>query len=193
LRAHDSLRTHVPAAGDPGYELERRDPLLVEQILLQVNGVQLTTLRKLHIAGWTKSESFLRRSSEELVRDTGIDTTLAERIIGAFRAFRSQFASLAPAPARAEELQRLAVLLDELRAQQARFEQACARFGAEDLRQRREQRVARARSLRGIYALLARLGELERIAALERAPFEAKIADLTDYLSSARRSAAFVS
>jgi hypothetical protein len=193
LRAHESLRTHVPAAGDPDCELERREPMLVEQILLQVNGVQLTTLRKLHVAGWTTSESFLRRSSAELVRDTGLDAALAERIIGAFRAFRGQFATLAPAPARAEELRHLALLLDELRAQQARFEQASARFGPEDLRQRREHRVARARSLRGIYALLARLGELERIAALERAPFQAKIAELTDYLSSARRSAAFVS
>jgi hypothetical protein len=193
LRAHENLRSHVPAAGDPGYELERREPLLVEQILLQVNGVQLTTLRKLHVAGWTTSESFLRRSSAELVHDTGIDTALAERIIGAFRAFRGQFATLAPAPARAEELRHLAALLDELRAQQARFEQVSARFGAEDLRQRREQRVARARSVRGIYALLARLGELERIAALERAPFQAKIAELTNYLSAARRSAAFIS
>jgi hypothetical protein len=193
VRAYASLRAHIPAAADPEYELGRRDPPLVEQILLQVNGVQLTTLRKLHAAGWTASESFLRRTTDELVRDTGIDAALAERIIGAFRAFRGQFATLVPAPSRAEELRRLAALLDELRGQQARFEQAAARFRDEDLRERRELRAARARSVRGIYALLARLGELERIAALERAPFPAKIAELTTYLSSATRSPTLVS
>jgi hypothetical protein len=193
LRAYAVLRAHIPAAADPDYELGRRDPLLVEQILLQVNGVQLTTLRKLHAAGWTTSESFLRRTQDELARSTGMDAALAERIMAAFRTFRAQFATLVPAPARSEEMRLLAALLEELRMHQARFEQASARFGDDDLRERREQRVARARSVRGIYALLARLGELERIAALERAPFQAKISELTAFLSSAGRPASLLS
>ena len=52
--------------------------------------------------------------------------------------------------------------------------------------QKKELRKARAQTLLDIQVVLARLGEVDRLAELERLPFEQKLAHLESFLEEAR-------
>jgi hypothetical protein len=190
LGVYGNLCALIPGLPKPEQELARRDRALVDALLTQVEGLHNAAVHSLEAKGFCASQRLLRSSAEELAGETGLSPELARRIVDTFQAFRREHATMAPDLASSEELRRLSALLEELRVQQMQFEQASTRFRDQDLLDRRLMRAARARSLRRIYVILARLGEVERIGQLERVPFQMKIAELTDYLRAATRAAA---
>ncbi len=192
LRAYATLAERVSAAIDIEEEHGRRDPVVVDALLHQIDGVHKAALDKIYEAGWSSTERFLGASPEELDRATGVGRELAERIVAAFRAFREEFPTAAPDPMRAEELRRLGERLDRLREEQSRFERACSEWSDAALIDRRALRRSRMRTLQSIHLLLARMGEVERIGALERAPYPKKIAELAEYLRAEKSRATAV-
>lgn len=192
-RSYERLRARVPEAQDPRRELARRDDVLVEALLLSVEGMHPHALQRLRAAGWDKSARFVQRGPEALMHETGLDLALCQGICAAFSRFSEEFPGMVPAPTRVRELARLATLVDTLRAQQARFEQAAAGFSEQDLTQRRVLRAERLYTTRQISAILSRLGEVERVTLLDRAPYAQKIAHLTEFLRDARAPQAALS
>jgi hypothetical protein len=95
-----------------------------------------------------------------------------------------------PDATRAAERERLAELAAQLRREQDAFERASESWAADAPDQKKSLRKARAQTLLDIQVLLARLGEVDRLAELERQPFEKKLAQVEAFLDEARDKSA---
>ena len=93
-----------------------------------------------------------------------------------------------PDATRAGERGRLAELASKLRREHDGYEKACEAWSGDAPEQKREFRKARAQTMLDVQVLLARLGEVDRLAELERLPFERKVARLEAFLEEARET-----
>jgi hypothetical protein len=73
-----------------------------------------------------------------------------------------------------------------LRREHDDYERASASWTREAGDQKKELRKAREQTLLDIQVELARLGEVERLAKMERLPFEMKLSHLESFLEEAR-------
>jgi hypothetical protein len=190
--AYAVLADKVRAAVDIEEEHGRRDPVVVDALLRNVEGLHDVARARIYDAGYRATDRFLSATVAELDRETGIGDELSARVIAAFASFRSEFPTTAPEPMRAEELRRLAERLAQLRDEQARFERASSAWSDDALSERRAVRKSRKRAIQSIHLVLARIGEVDRIGALERAPYATKIAELTEYLRAEKSRATAV-
>ena len=122
-------------------------------------------------------------------------SALAERIVVRFEGYRGHAPSTLATAARLRERERLARLVGEMEQMQAEFARAADGWTEEDTANKRHLRHVRDTALLEAKVVLARLGEVARrglhagegrfvsIAALERLPYERKLAALQEYLA----------
>jgi hypothetical protein len=161
-----------------------REPVIVQLLLLQVPGVHKRTVEKLYAAGVHHIEAFLKGKPEELAAVAGIEMELAERIVAKFQDYRRRVSSLVAQSIPEEERVTLLRMVDQLREQNEGYERARAGWAAEDRAAKRRLRRQRGQTLKEIYVVLARMGEVERIDELQKLPVRGQLERLERFLEN---------
>jgi hypothetical protein len=184
LGAYDALVPIAPALLSLESEHGRREPVLVRSLLLQIEGVEAVTIEKLWAAGLGELRTLTQAKPEEISVVCGIEADVAGAIAARLSRFvRELGGTLSTADSNAERA-RLRALVDSLRSRNEEFEKAAEKWSESSIAQKRRLRVERARVLHEIVVTLARLGEVERIAVLDRLPYARKINELNQYVTS---------
>jgi hypothetical protein len=186
LAAYEKLSTLMPQAFALEMDRAQREAAILQSLLLQVPDVKKVTIDKLYAAGLTTLEALLLANSGDVAAATGIDLTLAVRIVARFRDYRDQVVAGVPDATRAQERDRIAKLTARLRMEHDAFVSASRGWSLEDQERKKTSREARARTLLDIQVVLARLGEVDRLKEIERLPFEKKLEHLESFLEEAR-------
>jgi hypothetical protein len=179
LSAYEQMMEVLPRAFELG---SGREAMLLHLLLLQVPGVHEFTIDKLYAAGLNRLDAFLNAKADELAAVAGIQLTAAESIVLHFRDYRRRFRSVLADPTPAEARQRLADLVERLRVEHGEFERARAGWSPESQADKRRLRNERRSTLSSIYVSLARLGEIDRVDALQKKPVQLQLEELEEYL-----------
>jgi hypothetical protein len=185
IASYDRLLEIMPHAFALDSDRTVREAIIVQALLLQIPGVRKVTIDKLYAAGLTSLEVMFAAKADDVESTTGISRILAERIVEKIQAYRKELKNVVPDASRTNERDRLAALARELRRQHVEYEQAAAGWSEEAEAKKKYLRHARDESLLRIKVILARLGEVERLAAIERLPFQKKIEKLEAFLEEA--------
>jgi hypothetical protein len=180
LDAYAGLTACLPAAFDLDGERARREPIILQSLLLLVPGVVPLTVERFLAAGLNRLDVLVKAHAEEIAAVTGIEISLAAGVLEVLRAERNVGAGNPD-----EERRRLQALTGRLAGEHAAFERAAADWTAEAKAAKGRQRQLREQTLLRIKVSLARLGEVDRIERLERLPFGKKIEDLYNLLRTA--------
>jgi len=184
LRRYQRLIELIPQAFELDAERDRREPIIVEALLYQVEGVEKPTIDKLFSVGLGRLDALLAANVGDLAAVSGIRPELAAGIVGQFHAYRANAHATLAAPDATAERKQLHDLLITLSIQNDDFNRAAGGWSDEDKAKKRDARKGREQTFQRIKVALARLGEREQLAKLERMPFDQRIAMLDRYLSA---------
>ena len=186
-RRYQRLIEMIPKAFQLDAERDRREPIIVECLLRQVPGVERVTLDRLAAAGLGRLAPLLAANAGDMAATAGIRLELAEAIVARIRAYRAASASTVAAADAAAEVKELRTLISALGTQHDEFMKAATGWSDEALEKKKSQRKERDQTFLQIKLTLARLGAKDRLAKLEKMPFQDRIADLQRYLSEVSR------
>jgi hypothetical protein len=164
-------------------EHDRREPIIVRSLLLQVEEVRGIALGKLYLAGLGRLGSLLAARADDIASTTGLPAATANAVAESVAAYRRSFALTTASADPRREHQELGALVDRLAALGNAYEAASARFSDAAYAERRRLRGERTRLLLQIDLLLARVGECDRVARLERMAVQKRIGALRELLS----------
>jgi hypothetical protein len=184
LGRYDELSKLMPQAFALDLDRTQREAAILQSLLLQVPEVKKVTLDRMYAAGLTTLEAMFLATPGDIAATTGIPETLAEQIVERFQAYRAQVKATVPDATRAKDREHIAELTAKLRREHDDFERAADSWSSGV--SKKELRKAREQTLLDIQVALARLGEVDRLAQLERLPFEKKLAHLESFLEEAR-------
>jgi hypothetical protein len=184
LRRYQRLIELIPQAFELDAERDRREPIIVEALLYQVEGVEKPTIEKLFAVGLGKLEALLAANADDVAAVSGIRKEIAVAIVAQFKTYRATANSAVSAPDAVAERKQLGDLLIVLSLQNDDFRRAADGWTVEDKTKKRELRKAREQTFQRIKVTLARLGEREQLTRLEKLPFDERIAQLDMYLST---------
>jgi hypothetical protein len=187
--AYGKLIEHLPGAFALEGERGRREPIIVRSLLLQVPGVHHLALEKIYAAGLNSLAMFHAARAGDIAAATGLADAVAARIVERFQRHRREIAELGPGKDRARERAELEALVGVLRQQHEGYEKLSAAWSSDAATRRANLRKERGETVLQINVLLAHLGEVDRLKALEKLPFQQKIRDLERYLEEAKRRA----
>ncbi|HTR52815.1 MAG TPA: hypothetical protein VMJ10_19005 [Kofleriaceae bacterium] len=184
LRRYQRLIELIPHAFELDAERDRREPIIVEALLSQIEGVERVTIDKLFAVGLGKLDALLAANVGDVAAVTGMRTELAGAIVAQFKQYRASASSTVSAPDATAERKQIHDLVITLSIQHDDFRRAAHGWSDDDKTKKREARKARERTFQRIKVALARLGERDRLARLERLPFDERIAMLDQFLSA---------
>ena len=189
LRRYQRLIELIPRAFELDAERDRREPIIVEALLYQVEGVEKPTIDKLFAVGLGKLDALLAANATDLAAVSGLRPELAARIVAQFRTYRATANATLAAPDAMAERKTLGDLLITLSIQNDDFQRASGGWTEEDKAKKREARKQREQTFQRIKVALARLGERDQLAKLEKMPFDQRIATLDRFLSAPPQAA----
>ncbi|HEX7839611.1 MAG TPA: hypothetical protein VF469_19180, partial [Kofleriaceae bacterium] len=184
LRRYQRLIELIPQAFELDAERDRREPIIVESLLYQIPGVEKRTVERLFAVGLSRLDGLLRATAEELAVVAGVRIELAAAIVAQFQTYRTGASSALAAPDPAAERRQLGDLLIMMSVQNDEYNHASTMWGGEARARKQEARRQREQVFQRIKVALARLGERELLARLEKLPFGERIASLDRYLSA---------
>ena len=187
IAIYEELIAVMPGAFSLEMDRNQRESVIVHSLLLQIPGVRKVTIERLYAAGLSSLDTMFAAKPDDVADTTGIARDLSERIVAHFQQYRSQLKTTVPDATRTHERERIGALAKQLRAQHDAFEKASDGWSGGDLASKKELRQARAATLLEVNLLLARLGEVERLRAIERLPFDRKVSEIESYLEDAER------
>jgi hypothetical protein len=184
LRRYQRLIELIPQAFELDAERDRREPIIVEGLLSQIEGVEKLTIDKLFSVGLNRLDALMNAKADEIAIVAGIREELASRIADRFRAYRDSAHTTVATHDPAVERRELATLLATLKQQNADFDRASSGWTDEAKAAKRDLRKQRDQTFNQIKVALARLGDRDQLPQLEKLPFNERIATLDRYLSS---------
>jgi hypothetical protein len=186
LRLYQRLVELIPQAFELDGERDRREPIIIEALLFQIDGVERPIVDKLFSVGLSRFETLIRANVDELVAVSGIRREVATAIVDQLRTYRTGAQAVLSAPDPMTERRQLHDLLIMMSLQHDDFVRASTGWTDEARASKRGLRRQREQTYQRIKLSLARLGEREQLASLERLPFGERIATLDRYLSAPR-------
>ncbi len=165
------------SAGDPASDSDRREPMVVEALLLQIPGVDSLAVFKLGSAGLLRLAPLLKLGAADLTRTTGLPPAVAEAVVAVLARWQGGLT----APSReiqAAAWQVLEPLTAQLETVHTSHERATAGWTREQVTARRQLRQDRDRVYMSIKAALASVGELDLMLRLEKLSFARRIDEL---------------
>jgi ElaB/YqjD/DUF883 family membrane-anchored ribosome-binding protein len=166
MLAYQQVTEQMPEVFALDGERDRRETIIVHALLQQVPEVRKLAIDRMYAAGLTSLETLFLAKADDIAATTGIGEALASLIVAKFQQYRAESAALVD-PSRAAECERIGELAAELRTVHEEFETLASAWGEEAHAGKRSARRQRAELLLKIKVLLARVGEVDRIAALE--------------------------
>lgn len=185
LGSYEKLVEILPNAFALERDRTQREAVIVQSLLLSVPDVRKVTIDKLHAAGLTSLSQLYDGKPDEIAVVADIPLQLAQRIVERFQAYRREVQSSSPSDARAAEREKLASLAETLKKHHTTYEEASKGWDAEAKAKKRESFRAREETWLEISVILARFGEVERLAGIEKVPFGQRIAQLAAFLEEA--------
>jgi hypothetical protein len=183
LRRYDQLIELIPQAFELDAERDRREPIIVESLLRQVDGVETLTIDKLFAVGLSRLDALMRANAGDMAAAAGIRPELAASIVERIGSYRAHGGAAVSALDAAQEQRELGELLRALKRQHREFEQAASSWSDDARNRKRELRKERDQTFLQVRVALARLGERDRINRLEKLPFEGRIEVIEGYLA----------
>jgi hypothetical protein len=180
LTAYNGLTEVMPDA----FSLEGgRSPedAVVNLLLLQVAGVNRTVLGKLAAAGLTTLAALFGSDAASIAATSGISRELALRIVKKAEGYRRDLQQSANVPGFSER-QLLEALAPQLRKIHNEYEKASEGWSDDALARKRHLRQSRTEIFVRVQVLMARLGEVERVQAMEKVSFERRLERIERYL-----------
>ena len=180
LTAYNGLSEVMPDA----FSLEGgRSPedTVVNLLLLQVAGVNRTVLGKLAAAGLTTLAALFGSDAASIAATSGISQELALRIVKKAESYRRDLHQSANVPGFSER-QLLEALAPQLRKIHNEYEKASEGWSDDALARKRHLRQSRTEIFVRVQVLMARLGEVERVQAMEKVSFERRLERIERYL-----------
>src|SRR5262249_48615529 len=150
LARYERLTELIPQAFELDAERDRREPIIVEALLLQVDGVEKLTIDKLFAVGLNRLETLMNANADEMVAVSGIQTAIAAGIVSKFRSYREAKPASVSVRDPAAERRELADLLNTLSVQNADFERAASTWTEESRTRKRELRKQREQTFQQI-------------------------------------------
>jgi hypothetical protein len=166
-------------------ERGRREAIIVHSLLKQVPEVSKLTIDKLYAAGINSLDMMFVATPGALSETTGIGDDVAQAIVERFQRYRVELRVVLAGETRTIEKERLTRLCSDLRRLCHQYEEV-ADDGSDTAHARKKQiRRARNEALLQVNVVLARLGEIERIAQIERLPIVRKLEQVERFLREA--------
>jgi hypothetical protein len=184
LRRYQRLIELIPQAFELDAERDRREPIIVEALLLQIDGVERPTMDKLFAVGLNRLEALTSANAQDIVAVSGIRTAVADSIVQQFKSYRARTKAVVSVRDPAAELRELAELVKSLSSQNAEFLRAASAWNDDARARKREVRKQREQTFQRIKVSLARLGARDQLSKLERLPFQDRVENLAMYLSA---------
>ncbi|HEU0030270.1 MAG TPA: hypothetical protein VFQ53_06555 [Kofleriaceae bacterium] len=184
LRRYERLIELIPQAFALDSERDRREPIIIEALLFQIDGVERPIIDKLFGVGLNRLDALIRANVDDMVAVSGIRREIAEAIVEQFRTYRSDAKSIVSAPDAMAERRQLHDLLITLSLQNDDYNRVATGWTDEARAAKRNLRKQREQTFQRIKVALARLGEKDQVAKLERMPFQERIATIDRYLSA---------
>ena len=185
LGRYQRLIELIPQAFELDAERDRREPIIVEALLYQIEGVEKRTVEKLFAVGLSRLEALLQATADEIAVVAGIRQDLSEAIVEQFRTYKVGANAALSAPDPLAERRALGDLLIMLSVQNDEYNHAATKWSDDARARKRDARKQRDHTFQRIKVALARLGERDQLARLEKLPFDERIAALDRYLSAA--------
>lgn len=185
LSCYEALVKTLPMAFDLKSERDRREPIVVHQLLLQVPGVHKVAIDKLYAAGLASLDGLCRSTADDLMALAHLDREGAEAIIRRFQAYLRERTEQVLEKGEVQAKQKLRAIVDKLGKAHLEFQRAEVDEDRE--RKRRARNERRSRTLE-MNVLLAQLGEIELVADLERSATERRIERVRGYIESSGRA-----
>ncbi len=182
MKRYARLVELIPRAFALDGERDRREPIIVESLLRQVPGVEKLTIDRLFAAGLSRLDVLMRANAGDMAAAAGIAAATAARIAERMQSYRKSLPTAVAAQDAAAEHGQLRALVDALEQQHGEYESAAAGWSDEHRARKRAARRERERLFLEVRVGLARLGQTERLAELEKQPFKERIRALTAYL-----------
>ncbi len=188
LSSYANLGRLYPEVFSLEQERGKRETIIVHSLLRQVPQISKLDIDRIYAAGLTSLDMMFVAKADALSSTTGVDETIAWRIVERFQRYRVETRVLAGGT-KTSERDRLARLCAELRRCHEHYEKIANDGSDAAQAKRRELRRAKNESLLQIKVVLARLGETDRIDRLERLAVARKIEHLEDFLREAEPEA----
>jgi len=185
LRRYQRLIDLIPQAFELDAERDRREPIIVEALLYQIDGVERRTVEKLFAVGLSRLDALLQATADEISVVAGVRQDLAEAIVEQFRTYKVGASAALSAPDPLAERRQLGDLLIMMSVQNDEYNHAATKWTDDAKLRKRDARRQRDQTFQRIKVALARLGEREQLARLEKLPFDERIGALDRYLSAA--------
>jgi hypothetical protein len=185
MNAYGKLVSLLPSAFEVKGDRDRREPLVVHHLLLQIPGVQKVTLDKLYAAGLASLESLCKASAEDLIAIGRVEVESAHAIVRRFQAYWRERAEEPLAKSEDRTKHKLRELVAGLAKAHTEFQEAEA---AEDRERKRRARSERRERAAAMNVILAQLGEVDLVEELERSPTERRIERVQSYIEHSRAS-----
>jgi hypothetical protein len=184
LRRYQRLVELIPQAFELDAERDRREPIIVEALLLQIDGVERLTIDKLFAVGLNRLDALMNANVDDVVAVSGIQRGLAAAIVEQFRSYRAHAKAAVSVRDHAAELRELAGLLSSLASQNEAFCEASNAWSDDAVARKRNLRRQREQTFQRIKVTLARLGAREQLSRLEKLPFQERIESIGRYLNA---------
>jgi hypothetical protein len=184
LRRYARLVELIPQAFELDAERDRREPLIVEALLCQIDGVERPTIDRLFAVGLNRLDALMNANAGDVAAVSGLRIELATAIVAQFKSYRASASATVAAPDAAAERRQLADLLIMLSILHDDFEKASSEWAGDGPQRKRQLRKQREQTFQQIKVTLARLGERDQLQRLEKLPFQERIAVIDRYLSS---------
>lgn len=178
VASYEPLVALLPAAFALDAVKSKREGIIVRSLLFQVPQVRKVAVDKLFSSGLSTLDALFLARPEEIAHTTGIELDVAEKISERFVRYRRELQSTQLDEERSGERARVAELTSDLERHHRAFELA---EKDDDGPKKRAARKAREAVLLELKVLLARLGEVDRVAALDKLPFSQKVAELRKF------------
>lgn len=159
-------------------EPARREPMVLEALLLQIPGVDALAVFKLTAAGLARFGPLLRCTPADLARQAGLPLATAEVILTELAGWKGGLNAPAGGEPQAAAWRSFEPLLAELTQHNANLERATSGWSKDQVSARRRLRQDRDRVYMSIKASLASIGELDLLMRMEKLSFAKRIDEL---------------
>jgi hypothetical protein len=189
IEAYQPLACSLPGAFAVEAEQARREPLILESLLLQVPDIDPLMFARLSVPGLRPLVRLLRATKAEIVRVAGVPAVVAESVIQRVKDFQRCAPAILGADASLSR-RSLEPLLGRLQVEHRCFERAASGWTEEDLAAKRRARTERERAYLALRAALARLGAVDQVLAFDKLAFRRRLEEIADFVREGETTAA---
>lgn len=184
LTRYQTLSDLIPQAFELDAERDRREPIIVEALLYQIDGVEKPVIDRLFAVGLNRLDALMRANLEDLVAMSGVRREVAEAIVEQFRTYRATADAAVSTRDPAAERRSLGDLVIMLSILQDDFLRAADDWTEDARLRKRSLRKEREQTFQRIRVSLVRLGDRDQLTKLERLPFTERISALERYVAN---------